>query len=98
MDNPRYVVLVMIDEPKGNAHSSGQRTAGWTAAPVVRKGSEEHTSELQSLMRSSYAVFCVKTNSRLGHYDHGLTRSHHTQHLTRRTTRSPKHAHKRPTT
>lgn len=37
MDNPRYVVLVMIDEPKGNAYSSGQRTAGWTAAPVVSK-------------------------------------------------------------
>jgi cell division protein FtsI (penicillin-binding protein 3) len=37
MDNPRYVVLAMIDEPKGNAYSSGQRTAGWTAAPVVRK-------------------------------------------------------------
>src|SRR3546814_7743718 len=28
------------------------------AVPQVR--SEEHTSELQSLMRSSYAVFCVK--------------------------------------
>src|SRR3546814_7098355 len=27
-------------------------------APVVR--SEEHTSELQSLMRNSYAVFCLK--------------------------------------
>lgn len=37
MDNPRYVVLVMIDEPKGNAYSSGQRTAGYTAAPVVKK-------------------------------------------------------------
>jgi cell division protein FtsI (penicillin-binding protein 3) len=37
MDNPRYVVVAMIDEPKGNAFSSGQRTAGWTAAPVVRK-------------------------------------------------------------
>src|SRR3546814_8679669 len=24
------------------------------------RGSEEHTSELQSLMRSSYAVFCLK--------------------------------------
>src|SRR3546814_1222939 len=24
--------------------------------------SEEHTSELQSLMRSSYGVFCLKTN------------------------------------
>lgn len=37
MDNPRYVVVVMVDEPKGNAYSSGQRTAGWTAAPVVKK-------------------------------------------------------------
>src|SRR3546814_5065002 len=26
-------------------------------------GSEEHTSELQSLMRSSYAVFCLKKKS-----------------------------------
>src|SRR3546814_2556060 len=26
--------------------------------------SEEHTSELQSLMRISYAVFCLKTNTR----------------------------------
>src|SRR3546814_3309417 len=25
--------------------------------------SEEHTSELQSLMRSSYAVFCLKKNN-----------------------------------
>ncbi|MBA3941264.1 MAG: peptidoglycan glycosyltransferase [Sphingopyxis sp.] len=37
MDNPRYVIVAMIDEPKGNAFSSGQRTAGWTAAPVVKK-------------------------------------------------------------
>src|SRR3546814_1414786 len=27
---------------------------------VTDKRSEEHTSELQSLMRSSYAVFCLK--------------------------------------
>ena len=37
MDRPRYVVLVMIDRPPGNAYSLGQRTAGFTAAPVVRK-------------------------------------------------------------
>jgi cell division protein FtsI (penicillin-binding protein 3) len=37
MDNPRYVLIIMIDEPKGNAYSSGQRTAGWTAAPVVQQ-------------------------------------------------------------
>src|SRR3546814_10012771 len=28
----------------------------------VRRRSEEHTSELQSLMRNSYAVFCLKKN------------------------------------
>src|SRR3546814_2974545 len=30
------------------------------AAKAVRLRSEEHTSELQSLMRISYAVFCLK--------------------------------------
>src|SRR3546814_3461353 len=30
-----------------------------------RARSEEHTSELQSLMRISYAVFCLKTKSQL---------------------------------
>src|SRR3546814_5930409 len=29
-------------------------------APVCADRSEEHTSELQSLMRISYAVFCLK--------------------------------------
>src|SRR3546814_5007785 len=29
-------------------------------APVLSSRSEEHTSELQSLMRISYAVFCLK--------------------------------------
>src|SRR3546814_6983210 len=28
--------------------------------PAGRQRSEEHTSELQSLMRNSYAVFCLK--------------------------------------
>src|SRR3546814_5532801 len=30
--------------------------------------SEEHTSELQSLMRISYAVFCLKKKKKLFHY------------------------------
>src|SRR3546814_9566383 len=29
--------------------------------------SEEHTSELQSLMRISYAVFCLKKNNKTNH-------------------------------
>lgn len=35
MNNPRYVVMTMIDEPKGNAKSNWLATSGYTAAPVV---------------------------------------------------------------
>src|SRR3546814_4893909 len=38
------------------------RLASLTVVPVPR--SEEHTSELQSLMRISYAVFCLKKQKR----------------------------------
>jgi cell division protein FtsI (penicillin-binding protein 3) len=31
----RYLVLVLLDDPKANAFSSGQRTAAWTAAPAA---------------------------------------------------------------
>src|SRR3546814_5224872 len=37
------------------------------------KRSEEHTSELQSLMRTSYAVFCWKKN--IIHHRHRMPRS-----------------------
>src|SRR3546814_1543647 len=35
-------------------------TASLLLRIMVRRRSEEHTSELQSLMRISYAVFCLK--------------------------------------
>jgi len=35
MDNPRYVIVAMLDEPKGTIASSYQRTAAWNAAPIV---------------------------------------------------------------
>src|SRR3546814_19821683 len=43
---------------------SGERTAAGDAFGVPSR-SEEHTSELQSLMCISYAVFCLKKNKRI---------------------------------
>src|SRR3546814_7443407 len=42
------------------ASSLLRRPAQRKTPPAVR--SEEHTSELQSLMRTSYAVFCLQKN------------------------------------
>src|SRR3546814_5940161 len=46
-------------------HRSGR--LGHRQAGTDRRGhrSEEHTSELQSLMRISYAVFCLKKKKRI---------------------------------
>src|SRR3546814_1043137 len=41
---------------QGDARDAERREGGARGGPR----SEEHTSELQSLMRSSYAVFCLK--------------------------------------
>ncbi len=35
MTAPKYLVLVMVDEPHANKWSYGYATAGWTAAPAV---------------------------------------------------------------
>src|SRR3546814_12249484 len=54
--------IVVVDKPSGvAAHPS----MGWEGPTVLGAlaaagRSEEHTSELQSLMRISYAVFCLK--------------------------------------
>src|SRR3546814_7502184 len=53
--------LVIVNNNAGNGETG---LAALLAAGRVRKivcsRSEEHTSELQSLMRISYAVFCLK--------------------------------------
>ena len=41
INDPRYVVFVMIDEPKGTKDTYGFATAGYTAAPVVGKVIEQ---------------------------------------------------------
>src|SRR3546814_9846924 len=47
---------------QGLSHGDGRR-------PASRR-SEEHTSELQSLMRISYAVFCLKKKNKDHHHTH----------------------------
>ena len=37
MDDPAYIILVIVDEPKGTKKSFGYATGGWVAAPVVAK-------------------------------------------------------------
>src|SRR3546814_4230005 len=62
--------------PRINSTTSGLRLLGMIELPVAYSGgsatkpnsalvrSEEHTSELQSLMRISYAVFCLKKKNK----------------------------------
>src|SRR3546814_4382008 len=51
-DECRYVLVVLMD-------SCPRLSRTWRKSTR----SEEHTSELQSLMRISYAVFCLKKNN-----------------------------------
>ena len=37
MNDPQFVITIMIDNPKGQKFSFGYRTAGWVAAPVIKK-------------------------------------------------------------
>jgi cell division protein FtsI (penicillin-binding protein 3) len=37
MDDPRYVIVVMLDEPKATPETYGFTTAGWNVAPVVSR-------------------------------------------------------------
>src|SRR3546814_6532237 len=57
----------------GCGHGKSLLPEGESCAPLAKAGrpaqrrSEEHTSELQSLMRISYAVFCLKKKTRQIH-------------------------------
>ena len=37
INKPRYVLLIIVDEPKGNIRTSNFSTGGWVAAPAVGK-------------------------------------------------------------
>src|SRR3546814_9999863 len=46
---------------------AGQGLMNNVSGDAKPRRSEEHTSELQSLMRNSYAVFCLKKKKKLTH-------------------------------
>src|SRR3546814_3358441 len=48
--------------------------SGWSSDVESFRRSEEHTSELQSLMRISYAVFCLKKkNTKIRRQEEAMT-------------------------
>src|SRR3546814_10100386 len=56
-----FIALEVGTVGRQQPHSSQQEPHAWfQTKPTVDRRSEEHTSELQSLMRISYAVFCLK--------------------------------------
>src|SRR3546814_8419938 len=83
---------VAIEEPRGPvrakllqgtaASPDGARVAYAALGSLYVQGmdgsarSEEHTSELQSLMRISYAVFCLKKKTIVIKYKHQINRQH----------------------
>src|SRR3546814_9025063 len=57
-DNPHERLFIAALDGTGNSMSK-DAPENWSAVARIAR-SEEHTSELQSLMRISYAVFCLK--------------------------------------
>src|SRR3546814_10875325 len=57
MEEFPYTIRIVSEITESNGSSSMASVCGSSLA-LMR--SEEHTSELQSLMRNSYAVFCLK--------------------------------------
>src|SRR3546814_3009538 len=55
----RYWQLLDADQRR-NAIERGQQLLAEYGDDAAKPRSEEHTSELQSLMRTSYAVLCLK--------------------------------------
>src|SRR3546814_3856393 len=70
VDNHRFETLGIVDQPDIIVAEDGdaddfELCHGYLLS--LRPRSEEHTSELQSLMRISYAVFCLKKKTTQNH-------------------------------
>src|SRR3546814_9009012 len=67
MPNPRssfeFTTPVAVSTVRGTRFRMNYDPERGRATSAVLERSEEHTSELQSLMRISFAVFCLKTKN-----------------------------------
>src|SRR3546814_5814623 len=81
------VILVLDTRIQGNRPVTCPGPSG-----RARGRSEEHTSELQSLMRSSYAVFCLKKTTQTYRYQQ-IPPLHLPPSLAQHTHYSATHAH-----
>src|SRR3546814_3240780 len=79
IDRTRFLKEVCYVEDVAEAYKQHIKNDGDN---IVIYRSEEHTSELQSLMRISYAVFCLKKKTNYHRHDMNIT-SRPTTHTTK---------------
>src|SRR3546814_1573746 len=65
VEHLQHVAIDILDPVA--AVDQHQRALQYRAPAQIIVRSEEHTSELQSLMRTSYAVFCLKKKKKTYH-------------------------------
>src|SRR3546814_6875185 len=77
-DGRPTVLVIAGPTASGKSALAAAVAAEWNGTVINADRSEEHTSELQSLMRISYAVFCLKKKKK---YIKNNTQHHNEQKL-----------------
>src|SRR3546814_4402960 len=79
-----YFIAYAVEQPTfitDSCYIDVERTGEALLGNPLLERSEEHTSELQSLMRISYAVFCLKkkkkSNNETNHTNNDYVEIHH---------------------
>src|SRR3546814_2160473 len=91
-----YTTLFRSGQPpeQERPHDSGhEHREGNRAGKRRARRSDEHTSELQSLMRISYAVFCLKKKKPEPNNPSPTTSRHHTTYNSRTSNNNTSHLH-----
>src|SRR3546814_4694538 len=78
---PGWVLTSSRNSPSTPRSSSQRKSERDVPLHPSSWRSEEHTSELQSLMRISYAVFCLKTKTQIINNTYKPTKEHKVSQL-----------------